>query len=76
MNAGIVASRQKLFRLVHAYRHTAERNGFALMDFIANRVQMTAMQRRIAGDELTRVIAYADPTGEHAVARVLRERSY
>lgn len=71
-NAGIRASRQKVSRLVRMYRRNVEPNGFALMDFLANHVQMTSLQRAIAADELTKVVAYADPTGETAVRNVMR----
>jgi len=73
-NAGIVAGRSKVSRLVRDYRHRVEHNGFPLIDYMANRVAMTEMQRRVASDELRKVITYADPTGECAVNNVFRAR--
>lgn len=73
-NVGISASRAKISRLVREYKFRAERNGFAFIDYIANRTALTAYQRRVVADELTRVIAYSDPTGETAVNNVMRQR--
>jgi len=33
---------------------------------------MSSIQRRVMADELTRVIAYSDPTGEQAVSNIMR----
>jgi hypothetical protein len=70
-NAGIAASRSKVSRLVRTYKRRIEPNGFALIDYLANNVAMSEVQRRVVADELTKVIAYADPTGETAVRNVM-----
>jgi len=71
-NAGIMVGRSKVSRLVRDYRRRVEHNGFPLIDYVANRVVMTEMQRTLVSDELRRVTAYADPTGERAVNNVYR----
>jgi hypothetical protein len=49
--------------------------GFAFFDFLANAVRLTAEQRRraLADPDVSRVISYADPTGETAVRNIARE---
>lgn len=71
-NAGIDASPSKVKKLVRAYKYRVEDNGFAFIDYLANRIVMSSFQRRVMADELTRVIAYSDPTGETAVHNVMR----
>lgn len=72
-NCGIAVSRSRVSRLARTYKNQVEGNGFALIDFVVNAVAMTAMQRMVVADELTRVIAYSDPTGETAVNNVMNE---
>lgn len=73
-NCGVPLGQSKLSRLVRTYQARVERNGFAFFDFLATAVQVTDARRRtaLADPEVQRVISYADPTGETAVANVMR----
>jgi hypothetical protein len=75
-NCGIQMSPSKVTRLVRTFKHRVEANGYPFEAFLINSVQLTAEQRRqtLANPEIARVIAYADPTGELAVNRVIRRR--
>lgn len=74
-NAGIRMNQSKVSRLVRGFKHRIEPNGFAFVDYLVNSLALTVMQRRHVADELVKVIAYADPVGEEAVRRVMRERN-
>lgn len=69
---------RKVNRLVQTFETRVERNGFAFFDFLANSVQLSAQQRRLAlaDPDVQRVIAYSDPTGESAVGNVMKERGW
>ena len=71
-NCGVELSFTKVRRMVQNYERRAQRYGFDFGKFIANQVVMSEHQRRVAADELRKVTAYVDPTGEAAVNRVLR----
>jgi len=71
-NCGVELSYTKVRRMVQNYERRAQRYGFDFGKFIANQVVMSEHQRRVAADELRKVTAYADKTGETAVNRVLR----
>ena len=73
-NAGIGMSPSKVSRIVRQFKHRVEANGFTFGQFLANAVVMNAEQRRrvLADPAIARVISYADPTGEAAVANVIR----
>lgn len=75
-NVGIDYSPNKIARLCLRFRDRVERNGFGFFDFLANSVALSAQQRRAAlsNPDVARAISYADPTGETAVANVMRER--
>lgn len=73
-NCGIPMSPANVSRLVRTYKSQVEPNGFPFVDYVVNTVEMTVMQRRVVADELTRVIGYADPTGETAARNVDRSR--
>ncbi len=68
--AGINWSPSRVSRIVRAYLHQ-QGNGDAFDDYLATHVA-SEMQRRVVADELSRVTAYVDPTGERAVNHVLR----
>lgn len=72
-NCGVAMSPSKVSRLVRQFRNRVEQNGFLFEAFLVNAVQMTVEQRSkaLANPEIARVIAYADPTGETAVNRVM-----
>lgn len=72
-NAGVHMSPSKVSRLVRQFKHRVEANGYSFGEFLANAVVMNAEQRRclLANPDIARVISYADPTGEVAVARVM-----
>lgn len=76
-NCGIEYGPSKIHRLCCHFVNRVQHNGFDFFDFIANRVELTAQQRRtaLANPDVQRVIAYADPTGEIAVANVMRDAS-
>ena len=69
-------SAAKVMRLVSRYQHQVERSGWVFWDFFANAMLLTKDQRsRMVSDpEVARVISYLDPTGEDAVANVMRRR--
>jgi len=73
-NCGVPMGTQRVTRLVRQFQARVERNGFAFFDFLANSVQLDSATRRraLADPDIQRVISYADPTGERAVANVLR----
>lgn len=73
-NCGIPMSPSKVSRLVRDFKHRVEKNGFSFEAFLVNSVDLTNEQRlkALANPESARVIAYADPTGELAVQRVMR----
>lgn len=77
-NCGVELGPNKINRLCVTFAQRVERNGFAFFDFLANTVQLDAMQRRqaLANPDVQRVIAYCDPTGESAVAHVMKERGW
>jgi hypothetical protein len=72
-NCGYVMSPSKVNRIVRQFEHQAERNGWNLLDFIANKIALTEQQRHqvLADPDVARVISYADPTGESAVRNVM-----
>jgi hypothetical protein len=74
-NCGFEYGPNRINRLVTTFVGRAERNGFAFFDFLANAVRLTAEQRRraLADPDVSRVISYADPTGETAVRNIARE---
>lgn len=72
-NFGVAISRSKVSRLVRTFKRRVEPKGFDFAAFMANQLELAAIERRIVADELRRVVAYADPTGEQAVEHVIRE---
>ncbi len=58
--------------MVQNYERRAQRYGFDFGKFIANQVVLSEHQRRVVADELRRVTAYVDTTGERAVNNVMR----
>lgn len=69
---GIRMSPSKVSRLVHRYVAHVQHTGYGFAEWMANSVALDAMNRRLVADELTRVIAYSDPTGETAVNNIRR----
>jgi hypothetical protein len=65
---------RRVHRLVRKFEARVARNGWEFFDFLANAVLMDADQRRRAllDPDVARAISYADPTGEAAVAKVMR----
>ena len=64
-------------RTVRDYLSSITGTGFPFGAYLLNRVELNAMQRRVAlaNSELACFLAYADPTGETAVRNVLRGAS-
>lgn len=77
-NCGVDYGPNRINRLCVQFAERVRGNGFDFFDFLANKVALTASQRRdaLANPDIQQVIAYADPTGETAVDRVNRERGY
>lgn len=75
-NCGIDYGPSKIHRLCCQFANRVRHNGFEFFDFLANKVELTADQRRnaLANPDVQRCIAYADPTGETAVDNVMRGR--
>lgn len=73
-NCGIDFGPHKINRLCVRFVEQVQGNGFAFFDFLANAIQMSAEQRRraLADPDVSRAIAYADPTGETAIRNVMR----
>lgn len=71
---GVRISPSKVSRLVHRYVERVQHTGYGFAEWIANGIALDAVQRRIVADELTRVVAYSDPTGETASRNVDQER--
>lgn len=73
-NCGIQMAPRRVLRLVQTFKARVEQNGFSFFDFLANSVCLTAEERRtaLADPEISRVIAYSDPTGETAIRNVMR----
>jgi len=73
-NCGVELSSTKVRRMVQNYERRAQRYGLDFGKFIANQVVMSEHQRRVVADELRKVTAYVDSTGERAVRNVLRDQ--
>lgn len=75
-NCGVTMGQSKLSRLVRTFKARVEGNGWQFFDFLTNAVQLDDERRReaMANPDIQRVIAYADPTGETAVANVMARR--
>jgi len=76
-NCGVTMNPQRVTRLVRTFKRRVEFNGWDFFHFLATAIQLNDTDRRkaMANPEVARVIAYADPTGETAVAHVMREVS-
>ncbi len=61
----------RVIKLVRTYVRHVQGNGLAFADYLAQ-IAVGEHQRRLVTDELRKVTAYVDPTGERAVNRVLR----
>lgn len=70
--AGLRMGHSKVCRTVRAFTGRLTCDGQEYIDFLAARLALTVQQRRSVAEQYARVIAYADPTGETAVANVLR----
>jgi len=69
---GVRWSPSKTSRVVRAYVHQVQGNRSAFADYVAEQVVLSEHQRRVVADELRKVTAYVDQTGETAVNRVIR----
>jgi len=74
--AGLRMSPSKVSRLVRIYQREVAANGFPFLRFLANQLALTDEQQREVGRQLEDYRAYShklpDPTGETAVANVMR----
>jgi len=68
---GVHWSGSKTSRVVRAYARTVQTSQLPIGDYVAMKIE-SEHQRRVVADELRKVTAYADKTGETAVNRVLR----
>jgi len=69
---GVRWSPSKTSRVVRAYVHQVQGNRSAFADYVAEQIVLSEHQRRVVADELRRVTAHFDPTGESAVNNVVR----
>jgi len=69
---GVRWSPSKTSRVVRAYVHQVQGNRSEFADYVAEQIVLSEHQRRVVADELRRVTAYVDKTGETAVRRVMR----
>jgi hypothetical protein len=67
---------RRMHTLVHRYVEQVAHNGWTFFEFFTNACRFDADQRRRAllNPDVARAISYADPTGETAVNRVMREQ--
>jgi hypothetical protein len=72
---GYAMGSSKVRRIVRTFEARVAGNGWSFFDYFANSIQLDAARRRelLNRPDIARVICYADPTGEMAVANVLRE---
>ncbi len=70
--SGVPVSPGRVIKLVRTYVRRVQGNGLALGDYLDTQIVMPELQRRAGADEMRRVTAHRDPTGEQAVNRVLR----
>ncbi len=71
---GYEMTRSHISRLVRKFEQSVAGNGWSFFDYFANAVRLDTEQRRVAllNPDVARAISYADPTGETAVANVMR----
>jgi len=69
---GVRWSPSKTSRVVRAYVRQVRGNRPAFADYVAKQIELSEQQRRVVADELRKVTAYVDPTGESAVNNVVR----
>lgn len=77
-NCGVSMSQNKIVRLVLRFLDRAPNgSGHAFFLYLTNAVQMSEQQKRDAllAPDIARVVSYSDPTGELAVANVMRRSS-
>lgn len=70
-------SHSKVVRIVRRFEDSHDGHGLSFFYYLAAMVRLDAEQQRqmLLNPDVARVIAYADPTGETAVNRVMREQS-
>ncbi len=68
---GVSVSPGRVIKLVRTYVRRVQGDGIGFADYLAQ-VAVGEHQRRLIADELRRVTAYVDPTGESAVNNVVR----
>ena len=71
VNAGIAASWSKVRRLVRAWPGGQQQS---FVDYLAGAVAESDARRQRVTDDLRWLFEYCDPTGEEAVANVLRRQ--
>jgi hypothetical protein len=77
-NHGITMPPCKVNKLVRGFCASASASGWVFVDYLSERVTLSADQRRqlLCDPDLERITAYLDPTGQTATRRVMRERGY
>lgn len=72
-NCGISMGPQSLTRMARRFRKQVRRNGWTFFEYVANTLCLSAQKRAeaLADPEVRKVLDYADPTGEQAVANVM-----
>ena len=73
-SSGVSIGPAKIARLVRRFSKEMARNGATFHEFLSGHIRLTTEQRYrlLRNPEWSRVIAYADPTGESAVNNVMR----
>ena len=68
----------KVNKLVREFCASATAGGWVFVDYLSERVTLSADQRRqlLCDPDLERVTAYLDPTGQTATRRVIPKRGY
>lgn len=70
--AGLRLGPSKVARLARSWLGPLSADGDEYVAYLAAHLRLTVRQRHDVAEQYRRVIAYADPTGETAVANVLR----
>lgn len=77
-NCGINYGPNRINRLCVQFVERVHGNGFDFFDFLANKVALSADDRRraLADPDVQKVIGYLDPVGERAVSNVMASRGF
>lgn len=76
LDSGVPITPRKVNRIVRRFASRAKRDGWTFHQYLSDAAELTPDQRRnlLAHPDWEVTIAYFDPTGETAVANVMRSR--